>query len=1166
MQAQSDRLHVFISSRMHEFQDLRPVVHERLQELGINAFVYEVDLDAHPDDPETVSLLEVERTDLLALIIGDSYGEITEREYDHARELGKPCLIYERQGRTSTDRDLERFLKKLSGPRGVPSRTKFNTAVDLAEKLAKDVQAWLVREYRRLSASEKTVDEHSRRKSEIGASIQRLTASTDQPLPTGNSADLLAWQLQQWFEALEYPINSEPHVGQGYCDLIISVPARRRRFDSVLVRAKDGEIQGHDVEDARASAQEQKLDEVWLVSFRRISPAARQAAEAFDDVLLYTLDELIEEDVDFERYFDWLDKQVQKAEIDRYYVPLAVTINEVDPSGTLRAESSHDNVSHYVDQWLEDNDGEHLSLLGEFGTGKSWFALKYAHDKVQEYRKAQEQGKQRPRVALVVRLREYARGFKDVGALLTEFVFREHQINIRSFAVLEALNRMGRLLFIFDGFDEMAARVDQQKMVDNFWSLASVLGPGSKAILTCRTEYFQFAKQAREVLSGKLRSSSMKEVFETTRFQVATLQMFDEPRLRTVLGYRSDDEALIESVVANKRLFDLGRRPVMVDLLIEAMPGLEAENADLSQVYYQAVCRKMERDISLGRTFTSMADKIFFMCEIAWEMLSNRQLKVHYKQIPDRIRDYFGSRVSSVEEDHWRHDLLSQTMLVRDDEGYYRPAHKSLIEFFSAYKLAAEIGALGDYYLTAAHGYETIDYRHTLISCRWSEYFAQIVPIRQRMQVLESFEQERSEQLTKTWAQLSVDAATSEMIIALCGQEALINSLQKLTSSENQNGQVSAKVLEVAAFGGALSNVRVSGLIVDGCRLQDCTIRDADFSSAGWFNCHFDKVLLDRVFFRDSLVSHSRFSNTTMREVDFSNCSFEGDDLFQVVVLGAVWCVLDQVETLIVLLSDARVVAIVPNGVGAQRSCIVNDLEAHQLPTEVIDWIRGLQEEQDPPSIQSMSFGQLGWQLGVPWQRETMDKGLKCLLSTNWTGPGGDVEVLTITVVDATTSTELFDRKIYDATDLYSSNKKPGTRIIAIGHNGKKAAVVHGVENGEESASLLGQDQTVDIPLDSFIGSRFIRGPETIDKRGAAFSSDDAIVAICERTHSIGFWQTEDGKFLGRIEFYPSLTNCQIDGAEGLPPELIEASKENEGWLFEAPDQKQHDSEGENTE
>lgn len=81
---------------MQELEDLRAHLHRELEKLRIDAFVYEVQLGARPDDPETVSLLQVERTDIFVLVIGRSYGEITEREYDRARELNKPCLVYER--------------------------------------------------------------------------------------------------------------------------------------------------------------------------------------------------------------------------------------------------------------------------------------------------------------------------------------------------------------------------------------------------------------------------------------------------------------------------------------------------------------------------------------------------------------------------------------------------------------------------------------------------------------------------------------------------------------------------------------------------------------------------------------------------------------------------------------------------------------------------------------------------------------------------------------------------------------------------------------------------------------------------------------------------------------------------------------------------------------
>src|SRR5215213_2797718 len=224
-------------------------------------------------------------------------------------------------------------MDKLSGPRGVPSRSTFQNAVDLAEKVAKDVHGWLVREYRRLSAEHSAVGESSRRTGKIEDSLKRLAASTSQSLPSGNSSDLLAWQLRQWFQALEYPLDLEPETGPDYTDLIVRIPARRRQYTRTLVRAIAGEIQSPHVDLAHAAAKEKSLDEVWLVSLRRVSPAAKEAAKTHDNVLLYTLDELIEEDVDVARHFQWVDTEEQAVDIDRYSVPAGVAVNEIDASG-----------------------------------------------------------------------------------------------------------------------------------------------------------------------------------------------------------------------------------------------------------------------------------------------------------------------------------------------------------------------------------------------------------------------------------------------------------------------------------------------------------------------------------------------------------------------------------------------------------------------------------------------------------------------------------------------------------------------------------------------------------------------------------------------------------------------------------------------------------------
>jgi predicted NACHT family NTPase len=96
---------------------------------------------------------------------------------------------------------------------------------------------------------------------------------------------------------------------------------------------------------------------------------------------------------------------------------------------------------------------------------------------------------------------------------------------------------------------------------------------------------------------------------------------------------------------------------------------------DMSRVYLYAVRHKMERDIKEERTFTSMADKLYFMCELSWEMLSTDRMSINYREFPDRIRKLFGPAVQEEKDlDHWHYDMMGQTMLIRNAEGDYMGA------------------------------------------------------------------------------------------------------------------------------------------------------------------------------------------------------------------------------------------------------------------------------------------------------------------------------------------------------------------------------------------------------------------------------------------------------------------------------------------------------------
>lgn len=540
---------------------------------------------------------------------------------------------------------------------------------------------------------------------------------------------ILAQQMRFWFTALKYDIESYEVEEETFFELIINIPVRRG-YDRILVRGVEGEAKLADVMALHKAVNEQKTKEGWLVAARRISPAASNAVKTEENknvIYCYTFDELLDQEADFSKYLNWLEAEVKRKGIDRMYVPLSATKDEFDPItrekiGISKYDSDNGWIEGYIDRWLDDPSKEHISILGEFGTGKTWLTLHYAWKALQKYRDAKEQGIERPRIPLLIPLRDYAKAV-SVESLFSEFFFRKYEIPLPGYSVFEQLNRMGKLLLIFDGFDEMADRVDSQKMINNFWELSRVVVPGSKAILTCRTEHFPEAKDGRALLNAELKASIAALTGEPPQFEVLEIEKFNDDQIRQVLSFRAETST-VEKIMDNPQLLDLARRPVMTELILEALPEIEAGNPiDMSRIYLYAVREKMRRDIKAERTFTSLADKLYFLCELSWEMLSTDQMSLNYRLFPERLRRLFGHVVQEQKNlDHWHYDMMGQTMLIRNADGDYMPAHRSLLEFFVAYKFAAELGVLAPDFIALAKEQSYLNHDQPS-EYTWSSYF-----------------------------------------------------------------------------------------------------------------------------------------------------------------------------------------------------------------------------------------------------------------------------------------------------------------------------------------------------------------------------------------------------------------------------------------------------------
>ena len=702
----------------------------------------------------------------------------------------------------------------------------------------------------------------------IRTEMARLAVENNPALPAAtetvakSQGFALAQQMRGWFEILGYDFEPYQVWEDNYFEWIIQIPVRRGRFDRILIRGIAGEAGIQDVSALRESVAAQKTDEGWLVTARRIAKAARNEVDKPENRHLdcYTFDELIDIDADFSSYIQWLENEVKRRQIDGKYVPLGCTKAELDSVNKRQIDASYYGeddgwIDGYINLWMDDPAKEHISVLGEFGTGKTWFAFHYAWTALQAYQQAKDRGTQRPRLPLIITLRDYAKAL-NVENVLAGFFFTQHNIRLNS-EVFDQLNRMGKLLLIFDGFDEMAAKCDRQQMINNFWELAKVIAPGAKVILTCRTEHFPEAKEGRALLNAELKASTANLSGETPQFEVLELAAFNDDQIRQVLSHQADAKTVTQ-VMNNPQLLDLACRPVMAELILEALPDIQAgKPVDMSRIYLYAVRRKMERDIKAERTFTSLADKLFFLCELSWEMLSTDEMSLNYRLFPDRIRRLFGAVVQEEKNlDHWHYDMMGQTMLIRNAEGDYSPAHRSLLEFFVAYKLAAELGVLPADFTELSQAQLYLDNSADSVDYTWSGYFCRqvdrtgvLVPI----PALKGFVGESLAQIRNSFGREPLTKAVMNLLVPMLSKTGFVGEVKSrlLEILEATKGQTEA---EVGYIGGNAATVlvKLDKSVMAGKNFSHAVIVGADFTNAKLCHADFTNAnLANSVFAKD---------------------------------------------------------------------------------------------------------------------------------------------------------------------------------------------------------------------------------------------------------------------------------------------------------------------------
>jgi len=412
---------------------------------------------------------------------------------------------------------------------------------------------------------------------------------------------------------------------------------------------------------------------------------------------LLTYEEKIAQLIDLSTYLKDLVARFERGDSCRpsepplgaYYVDLSAERTTKDGAEKIPV------IDSYIDQWLRSDNGQrHLAILGEYGTGKTSWCQKVAHDLAVEYLKAPGSS----RIPILFSLREFTKTLK-IESLVTSFLDEECGVINPRFRLFQAMNQAGIFLLIFDGFDEMAVRVDIDTLEINLQEIEKLAAhPTSKVIITSRLEFFVSGEEEKKSLHPKGQLLATRE----REYEVVRIVPWDKDQVETFLKKRVPlvKDAKHRWTYYRDRinkipgLEDLSRRPVLLDMIVKTLPQLIVSGKPINRpnLYETYLLGEIKRQKIVKKRKLLLSDpkRFSLLQRLALGFYTGDISAITFDDAMTYIRQFV--KPQRAEREAYTRDFLTCSFLMREGD-QYRFSHRSIMEYLAAKGLMEEITA-----------------------------------------------------------------------------------------------------------------------------------------------------------------------------------------------------------------------------------------------------------------------------------------------------------------------------------------------------------------------------------------------------------------------------------------------------------------------------------------
>lgn len=385
--------------------------------------------------------------------------------------------------------------------------------------------------------------------------------------------------------------------------------------------------------------------------------------------------------IDFSSYLRSNIKEYEKSPIFKHYIDLYDKNEEI-----LLERTIYD--------FLESNDENAFLILGDYGCGKTSFLLNLLYELSQQYF-----DKKSEYIPIFIQLRDYTKDI-NLDNLFLNFFIKKCQASNLSVEAFKMLLQYKKFVILFDGFDEVAKRVNYDVKFSVFNQICKYCTGETKVIITCRPNYFQEQKEYKNLIENAYLQFEPDVCSEDVKFRETYIAELLPHQIKEYIksfekelekkGFKVSE---IEGLIKNTHdLMDLSKRPFLLNIIVKTLPDL-IENSEVNRenftinaavLYEKYTGIWLDRENSKGKTLIRKEDKLHFCIYISYKMFNENMSSIHFKQFPDEIKEYFKDLSKIDEIDYFSHDIQSCSFMNSDGQGNFKFIHQSFMEYFVA--------------------------------------------------------------------------------------------------------------------------------------------------------------------------------------------------------------------------------------------------------------------------------------------------------------------------------------------------------------------------------------------------------------------------------------------------------------------------------------------------